>query len=141
MNNILIIDDSSEDYELARRAFLKIDPTSTIEWIDNGKSAFEKINRLNTIEDEERINLILLDIKMHEIDGFDILTAFKSGEFTRKIPIIMLSSSRMEKDIRRAFTLGANSYVQKPADYEEYNRIIRCISDYWFHVNSSIHVS
>jgi two-component system response regulator len=81
------------------------------------------------------VHLVLLDLKLPKVDGMEVLRALKSDLRTRRIPVIILTSSREEKDLINGYNLGANSYVQKPVDFEEFRAAVRRLGLYWLVVN------
>ncbi len=136
--HILLIDDSAEDAELAVRTIRKSDSSVKVTWIQTAQQTMDLISNYNDpLVDSESIDLVLLDIKMFELSGFDVLTKLRSRIFSKRIPILMLSSSKIEKDIAKAYELGANGYVQKPADYKEYNAMMTTLCQYWLRINKA----
>jgi CheY-like chemotaxis protein len=85
--------------------------------------------------DTEKPRLVILDIKLPKMDGLEVLRAIKSDRRTRVIPVLMLTSSRIEHEIELAYQLGANSYIQKPVDFELFRATIKSIGEYWLSRN------
>lgn len=83
------------------------------------------------------LRVIVLDVKLPKIDGFEVLRELKSDPRTRSIPVVMLTSSNIDSDVARAYHLGASSYVQKPVDFERFRRTVRDIGVYWMTVNEA----
>ena len=81
--------------------------------------------------------LVLLDIKLPKVTGFDVLRAIKQEPRTRTIPVVMLTSSIIERDVQLGYELGVNSYIQKPVDFTEFREKVRLLSAYWLSVNVS----
>jgi two-component system response regulator len=79
--------------------------------------------------------VIVLDVKLPKIDGFEVLRALKSDSRTRFIPVVMLTSSNIDRDVARAYELGANSYVQKAVDFERFRQTVRQLAIYWMTMN------
>ena len=79
--------------------------------------------------------ILLLDLKMPRVDGFDVLHSLKQAQRLRCNPVIVLSSSQEPTDIRRAYELGANAFVQKPRDLDGYRKIIHCLREFWLEMN------
>jgi len=86
-------------------------------------------------EPEPYLRVIVLDVKLPKIDGFEVLKELKADERTRSIPVVMLTSSNLERDVARAYELGANGYVQKPVDFERFRRTVRHLGIYWMTMN------
>jgi two-component system, response regulator len=104
------------------------DGAEALEWIFcRGRYARENPNVLP--------RLIFLDIKLPKVDGFEVLEQIKASERTRAIPVVMVTSSREAHDIRRAYALGANSYLVKPVDIEHYFEMVGVAGRYWMSVN------
>jgi two-component system response regulator len=83
------------------------------------------------------LRVIVLDVKLPKLDGFEVLRELKADPRTSSIPVVMLSSSNIDRDVARAYELGANSYVQKPVDFARFRRAIRDIGLYWMTLNES----
>jgi two-component system response regulator len=79
----------------------------------------------------------VLDVKLPKVDGFEVLRELKADPRSRSIPVVMLTSSNIERDVARGYDLGANSYVQKPVDFEQFRRTVRALGLYWMTVNES----
>ena len=88
-------------------------------------------------EEEPCLRVIVLDVKLPKIDGFEVLRELKLDPRTRSIPVVMLTSSNIESDVARAYHLGANSYVQKPVDFELFRRTVRQLGHYWMTTNEA----
>ena len=88
-------------------------------------------------ENEPCLRVIVLDVKLPKIDGFEVLRELKSDPRTRATPVVMLTSSNIERDVARAYQLGANSYVQKPVDFEHFRRTVRQLGLYWLTANEA----
>lgn len=84
-----------------------------------------------------RLRVIVLDVKLPKIDGFEVLRELKADPRTRSIPVVMLTSSNLDSDVARAYELGANSYVQKPVDFEQFRRTVRDLGVYWMTTNEA----
>lgn len=85
-----------------------------------------------------RLRVIVLDVKLPKIDGFEVLRELKANPQTRSIPVVMLTSSNIDSDVARAYELGANSYVQKPVDFERFRRTVRDLGIYWMATNEAV---
>ena len=86
---------------------------------------------------EPALRVIVVDVKLPKVDGFEVLRELKADPRSRSIPVVMLTSSNIERDVARAYDLGANSYVQKPVDFEQFRRAVRALGLYWMTVNES----
>ncbi|MFT5206962.1 MAG: CheY-like chemotaxis protein [Candidatus Omnitrophota bacterium] len=126
---ILLVDDSEAEGKIAKRAFEKAELKSHLSIVHSGEDALAHVSTAN------RTDLILLDIKMPKMDGFVVLEKIKAIEFARNIPIIIFTSSKNEVDIRKSYSLGAASYIQKPIDYPSFEKMIITFNDYWQNLN------
>jgi two-component system, response regulator len=138
---ILLVEDNPEDAELAMRALLKAGVLNPVQVAEDGAEALDLI--FSRTQDGGSIpfrlpRLIFLDIKLPKLDGFEVLKKLKAEERTRMIPVVMMTSSREISDIRRAYALGANSYLVKPVDSKMFFDVIGAAGRYWMAVNESI---
>lgn len=132
---ILIVEDSPEDFEATVRALREARVTSLIHRCQDGDEALEYLYRRGRYRDaalSPRPGLILLDLNLPGTDGREALNIIKSQGSLKAIPVIVLTTSADERDIESAYLAGANSYVQKPVDMEDYMRLVRLIAEYWF---------
>lgn len=129
---ILLVEDSSDHAFLIRRAITAAMPGLDIHWAKNGKEAVDSI-----IMQGLRPDLILLDIKMPRMNGFEVLEILKSNEATALIPVVVLSTSANEKDVIRAYSLGTNSYLSKPVEITEFRSKLHSIPRYWILTNQT----
>ena len=135
MVEILLIEDLEEDAKLAIRALKKHASTHSVKWVDDGDEALlylEEVSR-NTKDHVQRI--ILLDLKLPKMSGLDILQEIKSKSHLKEIHVIVMTSSKENKDIKTAYERGANSYIVKPVDFEQYSKVLKDIGNYWLTLN------
>ena len=137
-NVCILLADDNEDHRFLFKKMLRqrIDSVDyTVFAVSDGQEAIEFVTRTGRHQDAVVPDVIFLDINMPVKDGFEVLKALKAAEPTRNIPIIMLTSSDNETDIKRCYDLGSNSFVVKPLRHEEYiDRILNTVS-YWIKVN------
>lgn len=135
--DILLVEDDPNDAELTLMAFRKYKVSTSIYWVKNGEEAINFL--LHPNHPDGRTNpvprVIMLDIKLPLVNGIEVLKELKSHEETRKIPVVMITSSRMDSDIEKCYDLGANSYVVKPVDLDHFMEAIRHLGAYWLLVN------
>ena len=134
--SILIIEDNPDDGLLTMRALKKLN-YKNIQLVENGSQALDFLYNENAGKDNERRlpDLILLDLNLPIIDGFTILKKIRSDDSTKYIPVIVLTSSGEDKDIKESYDLGASSYIQKPVDFIEFEKAAVLISEYWHTLN------
>ena len=130
---IVLIEESESDAEIVLRALKRAQIHVSVTHLDDGELAFSFLDRINSKKSPPV--LILLDLKMPKIDGLDLIRRIKTNERLRSIPLVVLSSSREDKDIRKAYELGINSYVVKTVDYETFSKLVVDTVNYWLRVN------
>ena len=129
---ILLVEDNPRDAELTLRAFKQHNLTSSVLVARDGAEALD-IMRGRTGADRPKV--ILLDLKLPKVDGLDVLRQLKSHEETRVIPVVVITSSNQDPDLKAAYDLGANSYVVKPVDFETFMKTMSHLGFYWLVVN------
>lgn len=132
--NILLVEDSKFDIELTLHAFKEIRPETRIHIAPGGRQALEYLEGQGQYADRERFpwpDLVLLDLKMPGIDGFEVLKRVKSTPILKRLPIVIFTSSKEEVDRCRSYDGGANSYLLKPVDFEGFLCLIQQIEQYW----------
>jgi len=131
---ILLVEDNMNDAELTIRALSKSKIANHLVHVKDGASALEFLFGTGEFEGRNVNNLpklILLDLKMPKVDGIEVLRIIKSDELTKKIPVVVLTSSRENPDIKRSYELGANSYIVKPVDFDGFMKSVTEIGCYW----------
>ncbi|HER54383.1 MAG TPA: response regulator [Candidatus Bathyarchaeota archaeon] len=128
---ILLVDDSPDDIMIAKRAFKKSQIHNKIFVTRDGEEAIQFLRKEGNYKDVPTTGLVILDLNMPKIDGFEVLETIKNDEKLKKIPIIVLTSSSRYEDIERAYKLGANSFIVKPVSFEEFVEAILEIKRYW----------
>ncbi|HEY9199129.1 MAG TPA: response regulator [Gammaproteobacteria bacterium] len=134
---ILLVEDNALDAELTMRALKDGKLANTVEWVKDGQQALDYLfNEGAYAEREGNLpQLVLLDLKMPRVTGIEVLRIIKSDERTRRIPVVIMTSSQEENDIAQSYDLGANSYVVKPVDFAAMTNIARQAGYYWLAVN------
>ncbi len=135
---ILLVEDNLNDAELSLYALKKFKIANNIHHARDGAEALEYIFGTETITPRiplQNPRLILLDLKLPKIDGLEVLKKIKDNETTRTIPVVILTSSREERDIIESYNLGVNSYIVKPIDFEQFTEAIRDVGLYWLLLN------
>jgi CheY-like chemotaxis protein len=132
--DILLIEDNTNDAELAIRALRKANINNHLIHLKNGAEALEFLFGTGKFEGRDTGNkpkVILLDLKMPKVDGLEVLVQLKVNELTKSIPVVVLTSSKEHPDIKRAYALGANSYIVKPVEFDEFTKVITELGIYW----------
>ncbi|HKL16247.1 MAG TPA: response regulator [Balneolaceae bacterium] len=137
--SILIIEDNPDDGLLTMRALKKL-KYENIRLVETGSQALDYLYNRDNQEhggSSDRLppDLILLDLNLPIIDGFTILKKIRSAGSTKHIPVVVLTSSGEDKDIKESYDLGANSYIRKPVDFIEFEKAAVLISEYWLKLN------
>ncbi len=137
---ILLVEDSIDDAELTIREMKKHRLANELFHVQDGAEAIDYIFCKGKFADrtiEQRPKLVLLDIQMPKLNGIEVLEAIKSDERTKTIPVVMLTSSKEDPDIKRCYELGANSYIVKPVNFDAFTAAIRSIHYYWLLLNET----
>ncbi|MBP7497901.1 MAG: response regulator [Bacteroidales bacterium] len=136
--NILLVEDNQMDVVLTLDAFREAKLKNKIYVARNGKEALDYLFGNEKYADRVLYplpNLILLDLKMPGIDGFEVLRQVKNAEKLKRIPVIILTSSKEEGDRTLSYDIGANSYLLKPVSFDGFTEVVKKIDDYWFSLN------
>lgn len=136
--DILLVEDNQQDAEMTIRALRKANFLNKLYWVKDGVEALEFISCSGAYaaRDPQHLpKLMLLDLKMPRLDGFDVLRELKSNDRTRPIPIVAMTSSDQERDVAESYRLGVNGYVTKPVQFSEFIEVVANIGMYWLMVN------
>lgn len=135
-NTVLLVEDMVSDIKLTQRAFKKSTITRTLEVVTDGAQAIDYLLGKDGDEYWHPLPaLVLLDIKLPKMNGFEVLENIRSGERTELLPVVMLTSSKEQEDIIRSYHLGANSYIRKPVSFEQFTEAIALLEIYWMVLN------
>jgi CheY-like chemotaxis protein len=132
---ILVVDDNDDDIVLALRALREHDAGHEIALARDGVIASDFLFGTSEMDARPLPVVVLLDLNLPRVSGFEVLQRIRTHERTRYLPVVVLTSSLAEEDIVSSYTLGANSYIRKPVDYEEFRRAIAALGDYWLALN------
>ena len=128
---ILLVDDNPDDIMIAKRAFAKAQIHNKVYVTEDGEKAIQFLRKEGKYKDVPTSGLVILDLNMPKVDGFEVLKTIKSDEKLKSIPIIVLTSSSRSEDIERAYKLGCNSFIVKPASFEDFIEAVMEIKRYW----------
>ena len=137
---ILLIEDNPHEAELTIRNLKKHHLANKLMHIDDGAEALDFIFSTGKYAENKvpaQPKLILLDLKLPKVDGLEILRRIKANEHTQTIPVVVLTSSREEKDIVESYRLGVNSYIVKPVNFESFSQAVADLGLYWILLNQS----
>jgi two-component system response regulator len=135
---ILLVEDNPNDLELALHALRKNNLANHIEVVRDGAEALDFIFATGPYAHRNVDNgpkVILLDLKLPKVDGLEVLRKIKADPRTRRIPVVVLTSSGEERDIVESYALGVNSYITKPVNFEQFTEVVRQLGFYWLLLN------
>lgn len=137
---ILLVEDNPNDAELTIRALKKHNLANKMIWVKDGAEALDFVYARGAYSsrDVDCIpKLILLDLRLPKVDGLEVLRIVKSDEKTKLIPVVVMTSSKEERDITESYKLGVNSYITKPVDFEEFVKTVAELGMYWLLLNKA----
>jgi len=135
---ILLVEDNPTDAELAIRALKKNNLANKLVWVKDGAEALEFIFATGAYSERQVVNgpkVILLDLRLPKVDGMEVLRRVKADERTRTIPVVVLTSSKEDRDVAESYQLGVNSYISKPVEFDEFVKTVSELGLYWLLVN------
>lgn len=136
---ILLVEDNPDDEALTLRALEKNDiPRSTVKVARDGVEALDFLFGTGTYQGRDTDNqpqLVLLDLKLPKVDGIEVLRRLRQDDRTRVLPVVVLTSSDEQKDIIDIYNLGANSYIRKPVNFDQFTEAVRQLGVYWLQLN------
>ncbi len=137
---VLLVEDNPHDAELTLRALKKYHLANQVHWMRDGAEALEFIFAQGAYAGRDlnhRPRLILLDLKLPKLDAPEVLRQVKLDPRTRAIPVVILTSSREDRDLQECYRLGANSYIVKPVEFEAFLKAVSEIGFYWLLLNKN----
>jgi two-component system, response regulator len=137
---ILLVEDNPQDAELTVRSLKKKNLANDLVVVEDGEEALEYLfcrGRFANRDVNQAPKVVLLDLKLPKVSGLEVLRALKQNEQTRTIPVVIVTSSREDPDIKTAYDLGANSYVVKPVDFDAFADAVCNLGLYWLLVNQA----
>lgn len=135
---ILLVEDNPDDVELTLHALRQEKLANTVEIARDGEEALDYIycrGKFAGREINHQPRVVLLDLKLPKVDGLEVLRQLKSDPRTQAIPIVVLTSSREEKDLVGSYKLGVNAYIQKPVDFDQFRATVKSLGLFWLVVN------
>lgn len=138
---LLIVDDSPDDVELAAMAFDEADVRARVVAVTDGREALDYLLAEGRYRGQNTLELpdvVLLDLNLPGVDGLEVLRRIRAHQRTRLLPVVVLTSSGDSQDVAAAYALGANSYVQKPVDFDQFVRAASRLGTYWLDVNRPV---
>lgn len=138
--DILLVEDNPTDRELALRALRKHQLTEAIQVVQDGAEALDFLFATGAYANRRKANrprVILLDLKLPKVDGLEVLQRLRADPFLRTTPVVMLTSSREERDLAESYRLGVNSFVVKPVDFDQFTETVQRVGGYWLQLNQA----
>ncbi len=138
MNEILLVEDNPDDVELTMRAFRKSNFLNNIVVARDGIEALDYLFAAGAHEGRDVTSLpqvMLLDLKLPRLDGLQVLERVRANPKTKLLPVVILTSSTEQRDLLGGYTRGANSYIRKPVDFQEFVEAVRQLGLYWLLLN------
>jgi CheY-like chemotaxis protein len=139
---ILVAEDQPAEVLLLKRAFAKAGVKAPVHFVKDGQEAIDYLRGRESFNDRQvhpLPTMMLLDLKMPRLDGFDVLGWVRQQPTLKRLPIVVLSSSSMPEDIDRAYDLGANSFIVKPSGMDAQKEVVEQLQDYWLGLNEMPH--
>lgn len=129
---LLIVDDDQGDIDLALELLQESKYPLHIQAVTDGEKAIQYLLQQPPFENAVRPHIVLLDLNLPRKHGFEVLNVVKQDPYLKSIPVIILSTSALDKDILKSYALGANCYLTKPMDYNGFVQVIRSLDNFWF---------
>lgn len=129
--DILLVEDNPGDMRLTKEALREGKVYCNLHWAQDGAEALDFLNRCGQFAAAPQPDIILLDLNLPKQDGHDVLMVIKNDADLLHIPVVMLTTSSAEEDVRRSYELHANCYVTKPVDFDKFMKVIRTIDQFW----------
>jgi two-component system, response regulator len=136
--DILLVEDSQDDVDLALHALRREKLANNILVVRDGEEALDFLfcrGAFTQRSFDHPPKLVLLDLKLPKVDGLEVLKQVKSDPRTKVIPVVIMTSSKEERDLVTSYHLGANSYIQKPVDFEQFRETVKSVGLYWLVIN------
>ncbi len=141
MNKILLVEDNASDEKLTVLALKDCGVTNEVTVARDGAAALDYL--LAPGRDADRVDrkplptLVLLDLKLPKVDGLEVLRRLRAAEATRFLPVVVLTASNEDEDVRRSYALGANAYVRKPVEFAEFAEAAKTLAVFWLRLNET----
>lgn len=137
---ILLVEDNPDDEELTRLAFKECKFANELVVARDGQEALDYLLATGKYSGRDvcdQPQVVLLDLKLPKVDGLDVLHRIRADQRTRFLPVVILTSSKQEQDMLASYSLGVNSYIQKPVDFEQFIEAVRTLGLYWLVLNEA----
>lgn len=137
LKRILLVEDNPNDAELTLEALSEHNLANGVEWVHDGEEALDYIYCRGKYHGHQcnDLSVVLLDLKLPKVDGLDVLRAIKSDERLKLLPVVVLTSSREERDMIESYRLGVNAYVVKPVNFHDFMDAVKELGVFWALIN------
>jgi two-component system response regulator len=138
--DILLVEDNQDDVDLALHALRREKLANSIFVVRDGEEALDFLFCRGAFQErsfDHPPKLVLLDLKLPKVNGMEVLKQVKGDPRTRTIPVVIMTSSKEERDLVASYNLGANSYIQKPVDFEKFRETVKSVGLYWLVINQA----
>ena len=133
---ILLVEDNPSDAELALHALRKHNLANKVDWVKDGEEALDYLFHRGDYAHKRGLpKVVLLDLRLPKLDGIDVLRALRNNPDTRELPVVVLTSSKEERDVVETYELGVNSYVSKPVAFKDFAETVANLGLYWVIIN------
>ena len=136
--DILLVEDNPTDAELAILALKERNLANKLVWVKDGAEALDFIFATGAYASrqvENYPNVILLDLRLPKVDGLEVLRRLKADENTKRIPVVVVTSSKEDRDVVASYDLGVNSFISKPVEFDEFAKVVSELGYYWLFIN------
>ena len=128
---ILLVEDNPGDVRLTQEALREGKIRNSLHVVEDGEAAMAFVRREGEYADMPRPDLILLDLNLPRMDGREVLAQIKADADLKRIPVVVLTTSRAEEDVLRVYNLNANCYITKPVDFDQFIKVVSAVEDFW----------
>ena len=136
-SSLLLVEDSEPDVRLTKEALCEAKIKNRLWVVEDGVEALEFLRQQGRYADAPRPDLILLDLNLPRKDGRQVLKEIKDDDSLKRIPVVVLTTSKSEEDVLRAYNLHANCYITKPVDFNRFMQVVKSVEDFWLTVVSA----
>ncbi len=136
--DILLVEDNPTDAELAMLALKERNLANNLVWVKDGAEALDFIFATGAYTSRQVMNypsVILLDLRLPKVDGLEVLRRLKADERTKRIPVVVVTSSKEDRDVVASYDLGVNSFISKPVEFDEFTKVVSELGYYWLFTN------